>query len=164
MELREYHREDLPAIATILHDAFDDDPFMDTLAPQRHKYPELTRRWWLERTKLRLAQPGIHGIVVVHEDEIVGFAMWMHTSSRNAGHTTMIARLEAQFLKIQEAYSFHVMPNPAFAREELRDFRRSAGTISNPAFEDHWTVYSLVVAPKCQRRGIGGMLLQWGSL
>lgn len=71
MHTRPLIRSDLSQIAQIAYDAFRDDGLYNWLNPGLKQYPQDFRRSQLNSLRMRLVQPGCHGVVVVNDENVV---------------------------------------------------------------------------------------------
>lgn len=70
---------------------------------------------------------------------------------------------EQMMLKIEGHYRWYLNIDRSYDKLRFAKFWHVLS--QNPFFEDltdYWELEVLAVAPKCQRRGVGSQLLQWG--
>lgn len=176
MHIRLLTRDDISVCADITGAAFIDNLFFAFLAPHRHAYPDAWRKFHLERLRRRCVTPGTWGVVCVEksstgEEEILGYGVWMrqtvepNTSNPSkylTNHTGMAARFERLLLDIEDKYHDFV-GNPAMSRSALKMIRGGPPPTSGfSSVPDRWYLANLCITPEHQRRGIGGMLVDWG--
>lgn len=138
--------KNIPAIAELLTSAFIDDPVL-TEYVMRSRDPELamTRYFTAELEKFYIPRGVVD--IVREEGTLLGAALW-------ASPERPIRKRDA------------MRKVPALVKALGRSFPRavylgSFDEAATPAFP-HWYLYTIVVSPDAQGKGIGGMLLDHG--
>ncbi|KAI9818586.1 MAG: hypothetical protein M1832_004359 [Thelocarpon impressellum] len=161
-------------MATLDVAAFADDDLIKWLYPHRARYPDDFRLGFLRQQAKRLRTPGWRLFVVETEPgdagfsgavELVGYAAWERHGSSAAARAwqgdTLFNRLERALLQAQDSHASLFGLNPAGSPPRFQRF----GVLMHENFTpvpERWHLQHLAVAPAHQRRGVGGLLIEWG--
>jgi ribosomal protein S18 acetylase RimI-like enzyme len=72
------------------------------------------------------------------------------------------AEVERALVKTEMMYDWHLRVDPTVSREAVHLMNSVPGQDWFDKYPEHWYLSRLAVDPAFQRRGIGGMLLDWG--
>lgn len=180
MHLRPATPADLPRCATIWNDAFVDDELARYLAPYAADHPLSNRQFRLAKVRDHYYAPNSWTFVCVSDsndsvaakDEILGFANWVRSSSKEDAASDPWKRSLGPLEQVERwlrwaefKYETVLRVNPAISWVNSDRFAQNVA--ASTAFKavrgsTHWYVSGLAVAPEHQRRGVATMLLQWG--
>lgn len=168
-------RSDLTGVIDVADAAFVNDELFTWLAPRGLQYPSSWRAYMGARQRLHFTEKGVYGFVYVDDnDEVLGFAWWERKAPRPgkdktpsdvwARHNTSWAEIiDQSLMQVQNAYYERLRLNPALDYGALKQMREDHDVLEPlEKATPHWYLAVLGVHPKAQRRGIGGMLLDWG--
>ncbi|KAI8931923.1 hypothetical protein NX059_010824 [Plenodomus lindquistii] len=170
------HR-DLPQIATIAYEAFDEDELYNWLYPGLKQYPDDYRRAQINTLHARLARPGCHGYVVINDyDEVMGYAFFQRATKPGGVNDegakiwmqdTWFNKLERILHSLTSTYT-SLLPtqNRAISPTSLSTYIASrTSTISTlyAPLAPYWHISVLAISPRFQRRGVGAMLVAQGQ-
>ncbi|KAF2489869.1 acyl-CoA N-acyltransferase [Lophium mytilinum] len=175
MLIRPLLREDLPAVAPIVHDTFSNDELFTWLYPHQEKYPNDLRRFQLIRLRSRLVQLGSHGFVAESEagdaewngaPEILGFAFYIREGNDEKAakwrQDSIAKRLDRYLLSWEQWYEEKALDRASDpARAKMMHAATQYSFYSQ--LESYWYLGLLGVSPKHQRRGIGARLVAHGQ-
>lgn len=145
-KIQKARRRDIPALAKLLTEGFADDPLLaEYVARSRDPELALERFFTTELEKFYIPR----GVVDIVKDEGVlkGVALWVNPDA------PMRRRDELRMLPgLVRALGRSL---PRAMRIDMHD------AAAVPGFS-HWYLYTIVVSPRAQGQGIGGMLLDHG--
>ncbi|OIW26920.1 acyl-CoA N-acyltransferase [Coniochaeta ligniaria NRRL 30616] len=172
LRLREATVDDIPAMARVGVDAFENDelnlvlfPPAPDLTPDRHYADRLRFRAWI--TLDRMVKPGRITMVAVDDEkdgQIAGYAQWTKPAppeGREPDPPAVSPEAAASVTFEREEFP------PAFDKEKLPVYRAVSGAeerrvLGEDGTKNVWCLDILAVDPACQGRGVGRMLVQWG--
>ncbi len=145
-KIQKARRRDIPALAKLLTEGFADDPLLaEYVARSRDPELALERFFTTELEKFYIPR----GVVDIVKDEGVlkGVALWVNPDA------PMRRRDELRMLPDLVRALGRSLPRAM--RIDMHD------AAAVPGFP-HWYLYTIVVSPRAQGQGIGGMLLDHG--
>jgi len=173
MHLRPLTRDDLTYTASISNVAFRDDPLHTMFFPPKAVESGSLRRNSMRRIRKRLVEKGTHCFVSESDEkdefwsgqpEILGYVFWVRVGKSAAARKwqadTLFMKLERRLIGAEMWYAetFEDRHRPWDKINYVRNL-----TMDNFAsIPEYLELAALAVDPKFHRRGIGGMMLQWG--
>jgi ribosomal protein S18 acetylase RimI-like enzyme len=144
LDVRLATKADAASVATVIADAFDDDPIMRFIVPARDYRTRLTRLFRMELAGfLRLGSTW----VAVDGDEILGAALWAPPDRWKQSPIDM-ARVIIPAMRVFGTSIRHGLA--AFGALEK----------AHPERPPHWYLATIGTAAEHQGRGVGGALLR----
>ncbi|KAI9789572.1 MAG: hypothetical protein M1816_005979 [Peltula sp. TS41687] len=174
MRIRSMTRDDIPSIATVCSEAFWDDDLWSWRHPYKSQYPEDFRACNVRLFKMSLCQPDCR-VLVAETDQtdpdwqgsnvVVGCAIWERWGSSDVAKSwvqdSLFRKIERRLLDLEERYisTFGLDRSVSSARTKIMKSPTEAifGDVG-----ESWHLAFLCVSPRFQRRGIGGLLIDWG--
>ncbi|KAL9020188.1 MAG: hypothetical protein Q9185_002558 [Variospora sp. 1 TL-2023] len=155
-QVRPAHPSDIPHIAIIHHEAFEEDPILGRLmrdVPRERKYVFDQSFYEKAFAQKQLTGAVFHKVVDTETEDLVAFAKWIYPY-------TLTSEQEAEKAKLDLERSYPEGTNVAL----YEHFFRILDTKRKKNMEDgkDYFLHILVVSPRHQRRGLGTMLIQQG--
>ncbi|KAJ5618969.1 hypothetical protein N7510_002953 [Penicillium lagena] len=168
---------DIPTMARIACTEYFDSPLNTFLCPHRHQYPNDLLRRFVQMIRGRYLSPRSIGFVAVSASAPgipLGYAQFIRLGNDDAAKRLVSA--QASFwLSVRRWWNSlcttienYVWPDRSLDEDAMQQFDASAeidertfwGSDEMKArYGERWHVQSVVVSSKCQRRGLGRMLM-----